>query len=107
MAASSARNHDYHLVDPSPWPFVGSMGAFALAIGAVAAFHGASYWWIAPGLLVVLYTMASWWRDVIREAEHEGHHTPVVQIHLRYGMVMFRSEEHTSELQSRENLVCR
>src|SRR3546814_8039803 len=45
------------------------------------------------GLLIVLYTMISWWRDVIREAEHEGHHTPVVQLHLRYGMVMFIASE--------------
>ncbi len=27
--------HDYHLVDPSPWPFVGSLGAFTMLIGAV------------------------------------------------------------------------
>ena len=32
------------------------------------------------GLLGVLYMMLSWWMDVIREAEHEGHHTRVVQI---------------------------
>jgi len=93
MAASGARNHDYHLVDPSPWPFIGAMGAFALALGLVAGFHGHGYLWAVPGLLIVLYTMISWWRDVIREAEHEGHHTPVVQLHLRYGMVMFIASE--------------
>ena len=27
--------HDYHLVNPSPWPLIGSLGAFTLAIGAV------------------------------------------------------------------------
>ena len=27
--------HDYHLVDPSPWPIVGSIGAFTMLIGAV------------------------------------------------------------------------
>jgi len=93
MAAGAARNHDYHLVDPSPWPFLGSMGAFALAIGAVAYFHGASLLWVVPGFVWVLYVMASWWADVVREAQHEGHHTPVVQLHLRYGMVMFIASE--------------
>src|SRR5262249_16416964 len=29
-----------------------------------------------------------WWRDVIREA-HKGDHTPVVSLHLRYGMILF------------------
>ena len=33
MADSHAKNHDYHLVDPSPWPIVGSIGALILAIG--------------------------------------------------------------------------
>ena len=27
--------HPYHLVDPSPWPFIGSISAFIMAIGAV------------------------------------------------------------------------
>ncbi|HEX6959222.1 MAG TPA: cytochrome c oxidase subunit 3 [Ferrovibrio sp.] len=93
MAASSARNHDYHLVDPSPWPVTGSIGAFVLALGAVAGFHGHGYLWIVPGLLIVLYTMIAWWRDVIREAHVEGHHTPVVQLHLRYGMLLFIASE--------------
>ena len=25
--------HDYHLVDPSPWPIVGSIGAFTMLVG--------------------------------------------------------------------------
>ena len=32
---SSDVKHDYHLVDPSPWPLVGSIGAFTMLIGAV------------------------------------------------------------------------
>jgi cytochrome c oxidase subunit 3 len=41
----------------------------------------------------VLYTMASWWADVIREAEHKGDHTRVVQISHRYGMILFICSE--------------
>jgi cytochrome c oxidase subunit 3 len=33
-----------------------------------------------------------WWRDVIKEA-HRGDHTPVVRLHLRYGMIMFIASE--------------
>jgi cytochrome c oxidase subunit 3 len=36
--------------------------------------------------------MFSWWVDVIKEA-HQGDHTPVVQLHLRYGMIMFIASE--------------
>lgn len=41
------------------------------------------------GLLLVIYTITCWWRDVIRESTFEGHHTQIVQIGLRYGMVLF------------------
>ena len=35
MADAHAKpNHDYHLVDPSPWPLIGSIGAFLMAVGA-------------------------------------------------------------------------
>ncbi len=99
MADAHAENkHDYHLVDPSPWPVVGALGAFVLALGAVKYFvdakagDGASTWVLFPGFAIVLGTMFFWWRDVIREA-HKGDHTPVVSIHLRYGMIMFIASE--------------
>jgi len=36
--------------------------------------------------------MFMWWRDVIGEA-HAGDHTPVVQLHMRYGMLLFIASE--------------
>ncbi|MBL4756186.1 MAG: cytochrome c oxidase subunit 3 [Rhizobiales bacterium] len=93
MADAHAKNHDYHLVDPSPWPALGALAAFISAIGAVMWFHGGSAWVLIIGMLGVLYTMFVWWRDVINEAEHQGHHTPVVQLHLRYGMILFIASE--------------
>ena len=39
MAAHAKPNHDYHLVNPSPWPFVGSVSAFITAVGAILWFH--------------------------------------------------------------------
>jgi cytochrome c oxidase subunit 3 len=92
MADAHAKNHDYHLVDPSPWPFVGATAAFILAIGAVMWMHGSSVAIMLLGLALVLYTMFMWWRDVIKEA-HQGDHTPVVSLHLRYGMLMFIASE--------------
>jgi cytochrome c oxidase subunit III len=106
MADAHAKNHDYHLVDPSPWPFVGSMAAFVMAIGAVIymknhaadqaenklGFFAENPWLMLIGLGFVLYTMFMWWRDVISEA-HKGDHTPVVSLHLRYGMLMFIASE--------------
>ena len=96
-AHAHAKSHDYHLVNPSPWPIVGSVGAFVLAIGALMYFMSKKagapeLWYVVPGLVLVIFTMFGWWRDVIKEA-HEGYETPVVQLHLRYGMILFIASE--------------
>jgi cytochrome c oxidase subunit III len=92
MAEAHTKNHEYHLVDPSPWPALGAASVFVLALGAIAYMHNASALWIIPGALGVLYTMLVWWRDVIKEA-HAGFHTRVVSIGLRYGMILFIASE--------------
>ncbi len=92
MADAHVKNHDYHLVNPSPWPVVGAASAFILAIGAVNWMHGGNWLIMALGFALVFYTMFMWWRDVIHEA-HAGDHTPVVSLHLRYGMIMFIASE--------------
>jgi cytochrome c oxidase subunit III len=38
--AHAAVKHDYHLVDPSPWPIVTSIALFVLALGAVIFMKG-------------------------------------------------------------------
>jgi cytochrome c oxidase subunit 3 len=92
MADAHVKHHDYHLVDPSPWPIIGAVSALALAVAFIAAMHGASYLWVIPGVLGVAYTMIGWWMQVVREA-HGGDHTRVVQLHLRYGMILFIASE--------------
>ncbi len=93
MAAHAKPNHDYHLVNPSPWPLVASVSAFVMAVGAILWFHDmAPVWPMLIGLVGVLYTMYAWWADVIKEGQ-EGYHTPVVMMHHRYGMILFIASE--------------
>ncbi len=89
MAVPGAKAHDYHLVDPSPWPVLGAISAGAMAVGAILYMHEGIAWVFWVGTLLVLATMFVWWRDVIREATFENLHTPVVQFGLRYGMALF------------------
>jgi cytochrome c oxidase subunit 3 len=93
--------HDYHLVDPSPWPLLASIGALVMAVGAVCWMRSAQGevlfgvngpWLFIVGTMAVVACAFFWWRDVIRES-HKGDHTPVVQIHLRYGMILFIASE--------------
>jgi cytochrome c oxidase subunit 3 len=97
MSAGDVK-HDYHLVNPSPWPLVGSIAACVMAVGGVIAMRGlfglpkGDLTVLLAGFAGVLLTMAGWWRDVTVEA-NQGDHTPVVGIGLRYGMIMFIASE--------------
>ncbi|WP_297516037.1 cytochrome c oxidase subunit 3 [uncultured Caulobacter sp.] len=96
---AGAVKHDYHILPPSPWPFVGSAAATVMAIGLIGWIKGGVFgiekgnWAIfAAGIAGVLYTMFGWWSDVAKEAR-AGDHTPVVSIGLRYGMILFIASE--------------
>jgi len=102
MSGDHSNEHDYHLVDPSPWPLLASIGALVMAVGAIAwmrsleggsgvfGIQGPTLFYIGAAAVAAVAFM--WWRDVIREA-HAGHHTPVVQFHMRYGMILFIASE--------------
>ena len=39
MAEAHTKHHDYHLVDPSPWPAVGATSVFLMAFGGISWMH--------------------------------------------------------------------
>ena len=86
------KNHDYHILPPSIWPFLGAVGGFVMLFGAVLWMKAVTPWMFFIGLVLVLYTMFGWWADVVREGE-TGDHTPVVRIGLRYGFILFIMSE--------------
>jgi cytochrome c oxidase subunit 3 len=85
------QKHPFHLVDASPWPLFASLGAFCSTVGGVSWFHGyeSSHFVLSTGLTILLYAMFVWFRDVVREATYQGHHTKTVQDGMRYGMILF------------------
>ncbi len=87
-----AKNHDYHILNPSIWPFLGAVGGFAMLFGAVLWMHDVTPWLFWGGLVAVLYVMFAWWSEVVTES-HVGDHTPVVRIGLRYGFILFIMSE--------------
>ena len=106
--AHAAPHHDYHLVNPSPWPLVSSFAVTVMMVGAVVWMKGLVGDDAGPvasallgegekalfiaGFVGVLVSMFAWWADVIKESK-AGDHTPVVSIGLRYGMVLFIASE--------------
>jgi len=41
------------------------------------------------GFILLLATKYFWWRDIVREGTLEGQHTSMVQLGLRFGIVLF------------------
>ena len=70
--STDKKKHDFHLVDPSPWPIYVSFATLVLAVGAVYYFHSKALWLLLVGFALVIYGAFMWWRDVIEEAEHQG-----------------------------------
>ncbi|MBA2920797.1 cytochrome c oxidase subunit 3 [Sphingomonas sp. MAH-20] len=91
---AGAKNHDYHILPPDPMPIIGAFSALIMAAGGIMWMHSYAYggWVFFLGVACVLFTMYQWWSNVIREA-HAGDHTPVVSLHLRYGMILFIASE--------------
>ena len=98
--SSHATKHPFHMVNPSPWPALGSFGALVLAIGAVLFFHKTPVFGmepgifrIVPGLAIVVFTMVMWWRDVVHESVVEHAHSEQTSHGLRLGMALFITSE--------------
>ncbi len=91
---SGTKNHDYHILPTSPNPIIGSFSALIMFFGLVRWMHDMPYGTLifGAGVVGLVYTFFAWWADVIAES-HAGDHTPVVQLHLRYGMILFIASE--------------
>nr|YP_009555979.1 cytochrome c oxidase subunit III [Myllocerinus aurolineatus]QBF03596.1 cytochrome c oxidase subunit III [Myllocerinus aurolineatus] len=87
------KNHPYHLVDPSPWPLLGSLGTFIMLSGLIKWFHLNSPNLFLLGLFINTLIMYQWWRDVTRESTFQGLHTFKVTLGLRWGMILFITSE--------------
>lgn len=86
---SNFLRHPFHLVDESPWPLLASLRGARVTCGFLDWFHYSN-----PGLLllaVILLTFVSfqWWRDISREGSFLGLHTRMVELGLRWGIILF------------------
>ncbi len=86
---SNVVRHPYHLVDESPWPLISSLGAFFLTSGLIKWFHCNSISLIVLGLSSILLVIAQWWRDISSEGANQGLHSRIVELGLRWGILLF------------------
>nr|YP_009185793.1 cytochrome c oxidase subunit III [Atrecus affinis]ALO70359.1 cytochrome c oxidase subunit 3 [Atrecus affinis] len=90
---NSHKNHPYHLVDISPWPILGALGAMITMMGLIKWFHFFNNNLFLMGLLITMMIMYQWWRDISREGTFQGLHTQKVTMGLQWGMILFITSE--------------
>jgi len=85
------QRHPFHLVDPSPWPFLAGIAALTTTSGFVMYMHcySGGFYLGLIGFLSLVNVSFFWWRDIVRESTFQGHHTKAVQSGLRWGMLLF------------------
>nr|YP_010946406.1 cytochrome c oxidase subunit III [Haplosymploce aurantiaca]WGO57124.1 cytochrome c oxidase subunit III [Haplosymploce aurantiaca] len=86
---TSHANHPFHLVDQSPWPLTGAIGALIMMTGLIKWFHQFNNQLMFIGMSIMILTMIQWWRDIVREGTYQGLHTKFVTKGLRWGMILF------------------
>lgn len=96
--SSGPVQHDYHLADPSPWPFLGAIAVGISLLGAVMWLNAGTDMlgmppFIRPyiclgGLLLLAFTLTGWWRDMVAESVRFGEFKPVARLAFRFAMVL-------------------
>ena len=81
--------HPYHLVDPSPWPYLLATNMFLTAVGAALYLHTSFIYLLFLGLFLVSVILFCWFRDIIREGSYQGKYTIKVLRGLKYGFILF------------------
>jgi len=88
---SKLQGHPYHLVSPSPWPIYTSISLLTLTTSFVSTMHGfnGGHYFLILGLILLIYSMFLWFRDIISEGTYLGNHTLAVQRGLNMGVALF------------------
>ena len=83
----------FHLVEFRPWPLIGSLRAFIIAIGLASWFHTSHILSLILGLILILIVIFNWWRDITRESTLQGFHTSFVINGIKWGILLFIASE--------------
>lgn len=86
---SNFLRHPFHLVDESPWPLLASFRGLGLTSGLLKWFHGNEFDLLILRIVFLILISFQWWRDVRREGSYMGFHTSMVELGLRWGIILF------------------
>jgi heme/copper-type cytochrome/quinol oxidase subunit 3 len=90
-----AERHGFHIVRPSPWPFLTSISLLNIILGILFVFNDfeISNTRLLLNFIFFFLVIGMWFRDIVIEATFQGYHTSMVQRNLRTGMITFLLSE--------------
>jgi len=85
------KKHLFHIVDPSPWPFLVSIAIFFFVSSFAFYIHRISYggYFLIISLNFLVVLSICWFIDICEEAVYLGKHTKVVKKGLKTGFSLF------------------
>lgn len=86
---SNFLRHPYHLVDESPWPLMCALGGLVVTRGIIKWFCWSDIYLILAGIIILIFRSMQWWRDIACEATLQGCHSGVVELGMRWGIILF------------------
>ncbi|MDE2301059.1 MAG: cytochrome c oxidase subunit 3 [Sphingomonadales bacterium] len=91
---AGTKTHDYHILPPDIIPLVTTLGALGFTSGMVLFMHDnpAGKFVVGAAVALLLASLFQWFTKIVAESK-QGCHTPVVQLHQRYGMILFIASE--------------
>jgi cytochrome c oxidase subunit 3 len=95
MLKRQLKNHLFHIIEPSLWPFFLAFGGFFFVTGLAFTMHYVvtGYYILLLGIIMIAITSIFWFLDISREAVVDGHHTRIVRKGLKTGFIFFIASE--------------
>nr|AQQ72795.1 cytochrome c oxidase subunit 3 [Microthoracius praelongiceps] len=81
--------HPFHIVSPSPWPFMLSVNLTVTIVSVFFMFNGMKSFILQTSILSTLIVFMFWMIDIARESGEMGDHTKEVQKGLKFGFTLF------------------
>ena len=91
LVRSNFQAHPFHLVSPSPWPFLTCSSLLVLTTSGVLSMHAFAnmVYVLSIAFTSLISSMSLWFRDIISEGTYLGNHTLAVQRGLNMGVALF------------------
>lgn len=92
-----SQRQPFHLVKPSPWPFITAISIFLILMQILSYFHNWNYLLTTfrNNIIIIIFfiTLILWFYDISDEAIYGGYHTKCVEKNLRLGFILFLVSE--------------